>query len=199
MSLCRFSKMRFKYKNENCSNSEHTFKLTFFKTVYFTMKKKKKVCAKSFFMGTAIAFCLIDFYRVFLLWLMSYSFTKKIFPHIQKTYVDVFFPARSFGTLSFAVQARFSGEKLNFSFLNAEKLKKLIRSKPKKILFNKLKGTLFFDTQKYKVLKKGGFTCVPLILKIDIFWTFIWHTFFEKPTDMYCVYKACSYPMPFWL
>ena len=63
---------------------------------------------------------------------MSYSFAKEIFPHIQSTYFDIFFPAESIGTRSFAVRARFSGVKLNFP-------------------------------------KKMGFTCVPLILKIDIF------------------------------
>ena len=81
---------------------------------------------------------------------MSHSFAKKFFPRIQTTYFDVFFPAESIGTFSFAVRARFSGQKWNFAVLNAKKLTKLNRFKPikKKILFKKFVGTLFFLTVK---------------------------------------------------
>ena len=80
---------------------------------------------------------------------MSYSFVKKISPHIQSTYFDVFFTAESIGTLSFAVQARFLGVKRYFSVSNAKKLKKISRFKPievpiKKYTFQKICGDTFF-------------------------------------------------------
>ena len=69
-------------------------------------------------MGTAIGFIiLIKFFIAF-------------FHFKNPKNIDVFFPAESIGTLSFAVQTRFSGEKLNFSVLNAKYLKKFIRRKP---------------------------------------------------------------------
>ena len=59
---------------------------------------------------------------------MSYSFAKKILPQVQTTYFNVFVSAESIGTLSFATQAKFLGEKLNFSILNEKKLKNLADS-----------------------------------------------------------------------
>ena len=84
---------------------------------------------------------------------MSYSFAKKIFPNIQRTYFDVFFSAESIGTLSFADRARFSGEK--GIFLNAEKLKKFSR------FLDIFMHTLFYIL-KYKVSKLVGLTLLDL-------------------------------------
>ena len=50
---------------------------------------------------------------------------RTLFTLLQRTYFDVFFTAESIGTLSFAVRARFSGEKWNFSVLNAKKIEKI--------------------------------------------------------------------------
>ena len=103
-------------------------------------------------MDTAIDFSLINFCRVFSLQttlMIVYSFAKKFFPYIQRTYFDVFFTAESIGTISFAIRARFLGVKWNFSVLIGKKLKKFSSFKPievaiKKILFKKFVGTLFF-------------------------------------------------------
>ena len=92
--------------------------------------------------------------------------------------------------LSFAVRAWFSDVKWNFSVLNAKKLKKLkkfSRFKPiegpiKKFTFQKnFWANFFFYILKYKVWKKVGVTCVPLLSKIYIFGPQTWH-FVEKPT-----------------
>ena len=66
--------------------------------------------------------------------------------------IDAFFPAESIGTLGFAVRARLSSAKWNFSVLNTKKLQKFSRFKPikvpiKKYSFQKICGhTSFFAT-----------------------------------------------------
>ena len=89
---------------------------------------------------------------------MSYSSAKKIFPHVQSTYFDVFLTSESIATLSLAVRTRFSGEFC--SVLNAKKLEKFSRFKPievpiKRNTFQKIFGhTIFLTLKNIKFRKK---------------------------------------------
>ena len=100
-------------------------------------------------------------------------------PHIQRTYFDVFFPAESIGTLSFAVRTHFSGQKWN-SVSNAKKLKKFTRFKllaaPIKKRVSKNLRAQFYWHLKIQSFKKSKFY-MPLSLKIYIFGRQIWHIF----------------------
>ena len=106
----------------------------FFKTLGILKCKKKcehKIFLKSIFLW-ALQFILvwqifIAFFHYKQLWWLSCSFAKKIFPHIQETYFDAFFPAESIGTLGFAFRARFSGVWCNYSVLYAKKIEKIQR------------------------------------------------------------------------
>ena len=86
-----------------------------------------------FFMGTAIDFSLISFYRLFSLQTTSMNvlqLRQKNFPTYPKYIFRCIFSAESIGTLSFTARARFLGVKRNFSVLNAKNLKKFSRFKP---------------------------------------------------------------------
>ena len=73
---------------------------------------------------------------------------QKIFLYILRTYFDISSPAEYLGTLTFAIRAHFSGEKWDFSVLNAKKIEKIDQIKTtcsahKKNIFEKNFGFFF--------------------------------------------------------
>ena len=116
--------------------------------------------------------------------------SPKKFSLISKVHISMYFSRRIDQYTQFCCPSSIFGCKMQFFRFKHKKLKKFNRFKPievpmKNYTIQKNCGHSFFLTLKnIKFRKKVGFTCVPLILKIDIFGPQIGHTFLRNPHNI---------------
>ena len=138
---------------------------------------------KSFFMGTSIGFILINLFNYFAFNTEKFNFSPQKMARKAKLYVQTDSGGGG-NTSKYVLWIR--GKNfwdIHQSYSKWKPAIKIGQTKTncrahKKILFTKMLRTLFSYILKYKVSKKVDFTCLPLIIKIFIFFKLhMCHTF----------------------